>query len=141
MKAIIKNQIRLAIVAACIFLLGPTVFVAEETSMLASPTRTTPIDTFDRDDKSSKYHREALEETNEKKMKVEMNMIENIKKEDKEDIYDTMVASFDRVSLFSTPCCYEMLYWSGTTYCVYSISVGFCRPSFRAELSFLISCL
>jgi hypothetical protein len=91
------------IVAFIVLLFGLTVFLAEETSMLASQTRATPIDTFDRDDTFSKYHREALEETNEKKMKVEMNMIENIKKEDKEDIYDTMVASFDRVLLLISP--------------------------------------
>ena len=104
MKAIIKNKSRLVIIAACIvLLLGPTLFEAEETSMLASQTRATPIDTFDRDDIFPKYHREPLEETNEKKMKIEMNVIENIKKEAKAEIYDNMVASLDRVLLLISP--------------------------------------
>jgi len=104
MKEIIKKQIRLAIIAVFIvLLLGPYVFVAEETSILASQTSITPIDTFDRDDKFPMYHKEALEEANEKKVKVEINVIENIKKEDKADIFDTMVASLDRVLLLISP--------------------------------------
>ena len=94
MKATIKNQIRLAIVVACaVLFIGPSVAVAEETLLLASLTRVTPIDTFDNYDRFPGYHREAHKETKKSKMKVEIDIIEDIKKENNADAVDTVVSS------------------------------------------------
>ena len=94
MKATIKNQIRLAIAVACaVLFIGPSVAVAEETLMLASLTRVTPIDTFENYDRFPGYHREAREEADEKEMKVEIDIIEDIQKENNADTVDTMVTS------------------------------------------------
>jgi len=47
MKAPIKNQIKLAIVAVCVLLIGSSFAVAEETLLLASLSRTTPLEDFE----------------------------------------------------------------------------------------------
>ena len=94
MKTTIKNQFRLAIVVACaVLFIGPSVAVAEETLMLASLTRVTPIDTFENYDRFPGYHREARKEAKKSKMKVEIDIIEDIKKENNADTVDTMVTS------------------------------------------------
>jgi hypothetical protein len=98
MKATIKNQIRLAIVVACaVLFIGPSVAVAEETLLLASLTRVTPIDTFDNYDRFPGYHREARKETKISKMKVEIDIIKDIQKENNADAVDTMITSAEWV--------------------------------------------
>ena len=99
MKATIKNQIRLTIVVACaVLFIGPSVAVAEETLLLASLTRVTPLDTLDNYDRFPGYHREARKETEKSKMKVEIDIIEDIKKENNADTVDTMVTSAEWIS-------------------------------------------
>ena len=93
MKATIKNQIRLAIVAVCVLLIGSSVAVAEETLLLASLTRVTPLEDVEDYDRFPGYHKEAREVDNQKEIKVEMDIIEEIKKADKEDAVDTAVSS------------------------------------------------
>ena len=93
MKATIKNQIKLAIVAVCVLFIGSSVAVAEETLLLASLTRITPLEDFENYDKFPGYHREAVQAENEKEIKVEMDIIEEIKRADQEDAVDTAVSS------------------------------------------------
>ncbi|MBW1893649.1 MAG: hypothetical protein JRI91_08140 [Deltaproteobacteria bacterium] len=94
MKATIKNQIRLAIVVACaVLFIGPSVVVAEETLLLASLTRVTPLDTFDNYDRFPDYHREARKEADEKEIKVEIDVIKDIQKEANADTVDTVITS------------------------------------------------
>ena len=78
MKATIKNQIRLVIVIVCAVLLaGPAMAVAEETLLLASLTRTKPVDEFKNFDFFPEHHREArMKKENQKAEKMnEMNEI------------------------------------------------------------------
>ena len=93
MKAIIKNQIRLAIVAVCVLLIGSSVAVAEETLLLASLTKVTPLEDFENYEKFPGYHREAREVDTEKEIKVEIDLIEDIKKADQEDTVETVASS------------------------------------------------
>ena len=93
MKATIKNQIKLAIVAVCVLFIGSSVAVAEETLLLASLTRITPLEDFENYDKFPGYHRETLKAENETEIKVEMDIIEEIKQADQEDAVDTAVSS------------------------------------------------
>ena len=98
MKATIKNQkrinkVKLAIVAVCVLLVGSSMAVAEENLLLASLSRTTPLEDFENYDRFPGYHRETREVDNEKKIKVEMDIIEEIKKADQEDALDTAVSS------------------------------------------------
>lgn len=97
MKAIIKNQTRkqisVAIVAVCVLFIGSSVAVAEEPLLLASLTRITPLEDFENYDKFPGYHRETLKAENETEIKVEMDIIEEIKRADQEDALDTAVSS------------------------------------------------
>jgi len=58
-----------------------------------SLTRVTPIDDFHNYDPLPVYHREARKEANEKKIKVEIDVIEDIQKENNADTVDTVVSS------------------------------------------------
>ena len=94
MKATIKNQIKLAIVVACaVLFIGPSVAVAEETLLLASLSRTTPLEEFEDFDRFPGYHKGEREVDNENKMKVEIDVLEEIKKADQNDTVDTVVSS------------------------------------------------
>jgi hypothetical protein len=93
MKATIKNQIKLAIVTVCVLLIGSSVAVAEETLLLASLSRTTPLENFEDFDRFPGYQKEAREVDNENKMKVEIDIIEDIQKENNADTVDTVVSS------------------------------------------------
>ena len=93
MKATIKNTIKLAIVAVCVLLIGSSVAVAEEKMLLASLTRITPLEDFEDFDRFPGYHKEAREVEAEKEIKVEVDIIEEIKQADQEDAVDTAVSS------------------------------------------------
>ena len=94
MKATIKNQIRLAIVATLVVLfVAPSVAVAEETLLLASLTKVTPLEDFEDFDRFPGYHKEARDVADDNKMKVEIDIIEEIQKEGNADTVDTVVSS------------------------------------------------
>jgi hypothetical protein len=93
MKATIKNYIKLAIVAACVLLVGSSVAVAEEKILLASLTRVTPLEDFEDFDRFPGYHKETREMENKKEIKVEIDVLEEIKKADQKDAVDTVVSS------------------------------------------------
>ena len=93
MKATIKNTIKLAIVAVCVLLIGSSVAIAEETLLLASLTRVTPLEDFDDFDRFPGYHKEAREVEAEKEITVEVDIIEEIKQADQKDTVDTAVSS------------------------------------------------
>jgi hypothetical protein len=93
MKATIKNQIKLAIVVICVLFIGSSVAIAEETLLLASLSRTTPIEEIEDFDRFPGYHKEAREVESKKEIKVEMDIIEEIKKADQNDTVDTAVSS------------------------------------------------
>mgnify|MGYP001828729232 CR=1 FL=1 len=93
MKATIKNQIKMAIIAVCVLLIGSSVAVAEETLLLASLTRVTPLEDVENYDRFPGYDREALKIANAKEIKVETDVLEDIKKADKKDTVDTVVSS------------------------------------------------
>ena len=90
MKATIKkqtmNKISMAIVAVCVLFVGSSVAVAEETLLLASLTRITPLEDFENYDKFPGYQREAVQAEDEKEIKVEMDIIEEIKKADRKTL-------------------------------------------------------
>jgi len=71
MKATIKNQIKLAIVAVCVLFIGSSVVVAEETLLLASLSHTTPLEELEDFDRFPGYHKEARNVENKKEIKVE----------------------------------------------------------------------
>ena len=93
MKTTIKNQIRLAIIAVCVLFIGSSIAVAEETLLLASLTKVTPLENFEDFDRFPGYHKEAREVDNENKMKVEIDVLEEIKRADQNDTVDTVVSS------------------------------------------------
>jgi len=93
MKATIKNTIKLAIVAACVLFVGSSVAVAEETLLLASLTRTTPLEELEDFDRFPGYHKEARDVETKKEITVEMDILEEIKKADQNDTVDTVVSS------------------------------------------------
>jgi hypothetical protein len=93
MKATIKNQIRLAIVVACVLLIGFSVAVAEETLLLASLSRTTPLEEFEDFDRFPGYQKEARDVENKNEIKVEIDVLEEIKKADQNDTVDTVASS------------------------------------------------
>ena len=93
MKATIKNQIRLAIIVVCVLLIGSSVAVAEETLLLASLSRTTPLEEFEDFDRFPGYQKEARDVENKKEIKVEIDVLEEIKKADQNDTVDTVVSS------------------------------------------------
>ena len=93
MKATIKNQIKMAIVAVCVLLIGSSVAVAEETLLLASLTRITPLEDFENYDRFPGYDRQAREIASEKKIEVKTDVLEDIKKADKKDAVDTVASS------------------------------------------------
>ena len=93
MKATIKNTIKLAIVAACVLFVGSSVAVAEETLLLASLTRTTPLEELEDFDRFPGYHKEARDVETKKEITVEMDILEEIKRADQNDTIDTVVTS------------------------------------------------
>ena len=93
MKAIIKKQIKLATIAVCVFFVGSSVAVAEETRLLASLSRTTPFEEFENLDRFPGYHKEAREVETKKEITVEMDVLEEIRKADQNDTVDTVVSS------------------------------------------------
>ena len=93
MKATIKNTIKLAIVAACVLFVGSSVAVAEETLLLASLTRTTPLEELEDFDRFPGYHKEARDVETKKEITVEMDILEEIKSADQNDTVDTVVTS------------------------------------------------
>ena len=93
MKATIKNTIKLAIVAVCVLFVGSSVAVAEETLLLASLTRTAPIEELEDFDRFPGYHKEAREVETKKEIKVEMDVLEEIKRADQNDTVNTVVSS------------------------------------------------
>ena len=93
MKATIKNTIKLAIVAVCVLFVGSSIAVAEETLLLASLSRTSPIEELEDFDRFPGYHKEAREVESKKEIKVEMDIIEEIKKADQSDAVDTAVST------------------------------------------------
>ena len=99
MKATIKNQIRLAIVAVCVVLfIAPSAVIAEETLLLASLTRITPLEDYHHDPFMD-IRKEARKEADEKELKVKIDIIEDIQKaedvhkEQKADTVDKVVTS------------------------------------------------
>ena len=93
MKATIKNQIKPAIVAACILFVGSSVAVAEEALLLASLSKTTPLEELEDFDRFPGYHKEAFEVDTKKEITVEMDILEEIKRADQADTIDTVVTS------------------------------------------------
>ena len=93
MKATIKNTIKLAIVAVCVLLIGSSVAVAEETLLLASLSRTTPLEELENFDRFPGYHKEARDVETKKEITVEMDILEEIKRADQNDTVDTVVSS------------------------------------------------
>ena len=88
-----KNQIKLAIVAVCVLLIGSSLAVAEETLLLASLTRTTPLEELEDFDRFPGYHKEARDVETKKEITVEMDILEEIKSSDQNDTVDTVVTS------------------------------------------------
>ena len=93
MKATIKNTIKLAIVAVCVLFVGSSLAVAEETLLLASLSRTSPIEELEDFDRFPGYHKEAREVETKKEITVEMDILEEIKKADQNDAVDTAVST------------------------------------------------
>ena len=93
MKATIKNQIRLAIVAVCVLFVGSSIAVAEETLLLASLSRTTPLEELEDFDRFPEYHKEARDVETKKEITVEMDILEEIKKADQNDAVDTAAST------------------------------------------------
>ena len=81
-----KNQIKMAIIAVCVLFIGSSVAVAEETLLLASLTRATPLEDLDNYDRFPGYDREAREIANQKKIEVKTDVLEEIKKAEKIDV-------------------------------------------------------
>ena len=93
MKATIKNQIKLAIVAVCVLFVGSSVAVAEETLLLASLSRTSPIEELEDVDRFPGYRKEARDVEAKKEITVEMDILEEIKRADRNDTVDTVVST------------------------------------------------
>ena len=93
MKATIKNQIKLAIVAVCVLLIGSSVAVAEETLLLASLSKVTPLEDFEDFDRFPGYHKAARDVADDNKIKVEIDILEVIKKADQNDTVYTVVST------------------------------------------------
>ena len=93
MKATIKNTIKLAIVAVCVLFVGSSIAVAEETLLLASLSRTSPIEELEDFDRFPGYHKEARDVETKKEITVEMDILEEIKKADQNDAVDTAVST------------------------------------------------
>ena len=93
MKATIKNTIKLAIVAVCVLLIGSSVAVAEEALLLASLSRTSPIEELEDVDRFPGYHKEARDVETRNEIKVELDILEEIKRADRNDTVDTVISS------------------------------------------------
>ena len=99
MRETIKNKIRLAIMVPCMALLmGSSMAAAEDTVLLASLTRVTPLEDLESYDRFPGYHREAREVESKKEINVEVDMIDELKKADQNDTVDTVVSSTSWVS-------------------------------------------
>ena len=98
MRETIKNKIRLAIMVPCMALLmGSSMAAAEDTVLLASLTRVTPLEDLESYDRFPGYHREAREVESKKEIKVEVDMIDELKKADKNDNQDAFTLCGRRV--------------------------------------------
>jgi hypothetical protein len=93
MKATIKNQIKLVIVAVCVFFVGSSLAIAEETLLLASLSRTGPIEELEDFDRFPGYHKETLDVETKKEITVEMDILEEIKRADQNDAVDTAAST------------------------------------------------